>query len=66
MSAGRDLATRLNFILEHNLSAVQRLNNDDTWIGPTAQSTQGEFNGLHRHLLVLIDEILIIDSQIPL
>ena len=66
MSAGRDLAARLNFILEHNLSAVQRLNNDDTWIGPTAQSTQGEFNGLHRHLLVLIDEILIIDGQIPL
>jgi len=65
MSVGRDLAARLNFILEHNLSAVQRLNNDDTWIGPTAQSTQSEFNGLHRHLLVLIDEILLIDSQIP-
>lgn len=53
MSASRVLAA----ILDHELIAVKRLCGDETWIGPVAETTMTEVNGLNRRLGILLDEI---------
>jgi hypothetical protein len=58
VSTGRELATRLTTIIEHDLVAVKRLNGSDTWIGPTALSLDSDLRTLSHHLLLVIDELL--------
>ena len=58
MSTGRELATRLTTIIEHDLVAVQRLNGSETWIGPTALSGDSDLRTLGHHLLLVINELL--------
>lgn len=61
MSTGHDLIRRLRFIIDHELSAVQRLCDDDTWIGPVADNATTQFRQMGFRLQMALDDLIRLD-----